>query len=315
MKKIADYVISHYKVVVGIVLVLTIPFGYSFARQKFHNHIDIYFDADDPDLLFYKRFQKIFGNEELGVIVFKSDDIFTPKNLSIVRDISKKLKDTYGVQRVFSLTETKEPVGRGDTIYFEHIIPNDGYDKIDLTAVKRRALSNKTIGGNIISADGKTTAILFELVPLQDNEQKRRILHEIMHHARAIAGNAVTLRFAGVPIVEVEMNALSRKDFMNFTPITFFLIFAVVWLMLKKISLSLLCQLNLFTCLVWGIGFFSLAGETFNIVTTVMAPILLAISVADSIHILAHFREMYVLNGGNHVAAVHNTVRNVWLPC
>lgn len=315
MKKIADYVIVHYKIVLAIVIILTVPLAVFFARQKFYNHVDIYFDADDPDLLFYKRFQKVYGNEELGVIVFKSDDIFTPKNLAIVRDISKKLRSTEGVQRVFSLTETKEPVGRNDTIAFENIIPDADYNTLDLAAVKRRALANKTIGGNIISADGKTTAILFELVPLSDNEQKRRILLSAMESARAIAGNAVELRFAGVPIVEVEMNTLSQKDFLTFTPITFVLIFIVVWLMLRKISLSVLCQINLLTCLIWGIGFFSLAGETFNIVTTVMAPILLAISVADSIHILAHFREMYELNGGDHAAAVHNTVRNVWLPC
>lgn len=315
MKKIADYIIARYKLVLVIVIILSVPFAYYFARQKFHNHVDIYFDADDPDLLFYKRFQKVYGNEELGVIVFKSDDIFTAKNLHVVREISKKLRAIDGIQRVFSLTETKEPVGRNDTIAFENIIPDGDFSTMDLARVKKRALANKTIGGNIISADGKTTAILFELVPISDNEQKRRILLSAMESARAIAGSDVNLRFAGVPIVEVEMNVLSRKDFISFTPLTFILIFIVVWMLLKKVSLSVLCQVNLLACLVWGIGIFSLAGETFNIVTTVMAPMLLAISVADSIHILAHFREMYELNGGDHTAAVHNTVRNVWLPC
>lgn len=314
MKKIADYVIARYKTVLAVVIILSVPFAFFFTRQKFHNHVDIYFDADDPDLQFYKRFQKVYGNEELGVIVFKSGDIFTVKNITIVREISKKLRETKGVQRVFSLTETKEPVGRGDTVAFENIIPGD-FEKTDLQAVKHRAIANKTIGGNIISVDGKTTAILFELIPLSDNEQKRRILISVMEMARRIAENEVELHFAGVPIVEVEMNTLSRKDFISFTPLTFVLIFLVVWILLKKVSLSVLCQINLFACLVWGIGIFSLAGETFNIVTTVMAPMLLAISVADSIHILAHFREMYELNGGNHVGAVHNTVRNVWLPC
>ncbi len=314
MKKIVDYVIAHYRIIFASIIVITLPFAIFFTRQKFHNHVDIYFDADDPDLLFYKQFQKVYGNEELGVIVFKSGDIFTAKNLSIVRQISTMLRETEGVQRVFSLTEAKEPVGRGETISFENIIPDADFNTIDLREAKRRACANKTIVGNIISSDGKTTAILFELVPMSDNEQKRRILISIMDMARRIAGGVVELRFAGVPIVEVEMNTLSRKDFLSFTPLTFILIFIIVWLMLKKMSLSVLCQINLLICLVWGIGFFSLAGETFNIVTTVMAPLLLAISVSDSIHILAHFRDVYALNGGDHVSAVHNTIRNVWLP-
>jgi hypothetical protein len=58
-----------------------------------------------------------------------------------------------------------------------------------------------------------------------------------------------------------------------------------------------------------------MTGETFNIVTTIIGPLLLAISVADSIHVLAHYREIYTLNGGDHAGAVHNTIRNVWLPC
>ncbi len=315
MKKIADFITAKYKIVLAVILLLTIPMGYFFTKQGFFNHVDIYFDANDPDLLFYKRFQKTYGNEEMAVIVFKTEDMFTAGNLGIIRDISKRVLATEGVQRVFSLTESEEAVGRSDTITFERVIPDGDLSRADLGKVKRRVMANKTIVGSVISPDGKTTAILIELQPMTDNEKKRAILLSIMDFSRRIAGSGIGLHFAGVPIVEVEMNTLSQRDFMTFTPITFILIFLVVWWLLRKMTLSVLCQFNLLICLVWGIGFFAMTGETFNIVTTIIGPLLLAISVADSIHILAHYREIYVLNGGDHAGAVHNTIRNVWLPC
>jgi len=315
MKKIADFITAKYKLVLAVILLLTVPMGYFFTKQKFFNHVDIYFDKNDPDLNFYKRFQQVYGNEEMAVIVFKTGDIFTAKTLGVILDISKRVLATEGVQRVFSLTESEEAVGVNDTIDFERVIPEGDLSRADLGKVKRRVMANKTIVGSVISPDGKTTAILIELQPMSDNVRKRDILRSIMAFSREIAGEGIDLRFAGVPIVEVEMNTLSQRDFMIFTPITFMLIFLVVWWLLKKMSLSVLCQFNLLLCLVWGIGFFSMAGETFNIVTTIIGPLLLAISVADSIHILAHYREIYTLNGCDHTGAVHNAIRNVWLPC
>ena len=315
MKKVADFITTRYKLVLAIIVLLTIPMGYFFSQQKFFNHVDIYFDANDPDLQFYKRFQRVYGNEEMAVIVFKTDDIFTLRNLSVIRDISEKVRSISGIQRVFSLTESEEAVGKNDTISFDRIIPEGELKTSDLPRIKRRALANKTIVGSVISEDGNTTAILIELEPMTDNERKREILLSIMDFSREIAGSAIDLHFAGVPIVEVEMNTLSRRDFLLFTPITFIIIFMIIWFLLKKITLSMLCQVNLLVCLMWGIGFFSMTGETFNIVTTIIGPLLLAISVADSIHILAHYKEIYDLNGGDYASAAHNAIRNVWLPC
>ncbi|HPA73987.1 MAG TPA: hypothetical protein PKY31_17070, partial [Spirochaetota bacterium] len=163
MKKIADFITAKYKIVLAVILLLTIPMGYFFTKQGFFNHVDIYFDANDPDLLFYKRFQKTYGNEEMAVIVFKTEDMFTAGNLGIIRDISKRVLATEGVQRVFSLTESEEAVGRSDTITFERVIPDGDLSHTDLGIVKRRVMANKTIVGSVISPDGKTTAILIEL--------------------------------------------------------------------------------------------------------------------------------------------------------
>jgi predicted RND superfamily exporter protein len=315
MNSLIDLIIKGSRYMLAAILLISLPMLYSSLHQKFFNHVDIFFEENDPDILFYKKFQKTYGNEELAVILFTERDIFTMENIELIRKMTSRIDKSEGISRVFSLTNAKEAVGTEDTVIFRRIIPEGELDQQSLTSIRRKALTNNTLVNNLISREGKTTAILIELEPIRDNMKKREILMGIMNSCNEIAGRRTTLHFAGVPYVEVELNSLTQNDFFTFTPIIFLITFLIVTMMLKNISLSLLCQLNLLLSLIWGVGIFSLCGETLNMVTMIMGAVLLAIAVADSIHILSHYREMYALNGGNHVDAVRDAVRYVWLPC
>ena len=320
MNRIIDVLIKHYGFVLIAVFLLSAPFMYYTLNHEFFNHIDIFFDNDDPNLQYYKQFQKTYGNEELAVIVFKQKDIFTSDNMRIIRKISESIKNTPGIQRVFSLTEHEKAWGSGNIITFKKLVPDKDLSSKELAGIRQIALSDDVIRNNLISPDGTTTSILIELMPFKINEKKRDTLLDVMDKAKNIArtkkkGEAINLRFAGVPYVEVEMNYLSKRDFFTFTPLVFLVIFIIVFALLKKASISVLCQLNLLLSLTWTVGFFVACGETFNMATVVIGPVILAIAVADSIHMLAHYRKLYVIKGQDHVEAVHNAAKSVWLPC
>ncbi len=315
MNSLIDLIIKRSRYILAAILLISLPMLYASIHQKFFNHVDIFFEENDPDILFYKNFQKTYGNEELAVILFTERDIFTRENIELIRKMTSHIDKSEGISRVFSLTNAEEALGTEDTVIFKSIIPEEELDQQSLTSLRKKALTNNTLVNNLISRDGKTTAILIELEPIRDNMKKREILRGIMDSCNEIAGRRTKLHFAGVPYVEVELNSLTENDFFTFTPIIFLIIFLIVTMMLKKISLSLLCQLNLLLSLIWGVGIFSFCGETLNMVTMIMGAVLLAIAVADSIHILSHYREVYALNGCNHVDAVRDAAKYVWLPC
>ena len=100
MNKLFDVIIRKYKYIMVAIVLLSLPMGYYFTQYKFFNHIDIFFDASDPNLQFYKNFQKRYGNEELGVILFKAPDgtVFNERVITVIRSISAQLKEADGVQ-------------------------------------------------------------------------------------------------------------------------------------------------------------------------------------------------------------------------
>lgn len=315
MNHIIDVIINKYKLVLAGILIITLPFGYFFAKQTTLNHIDIFFEKDDPDLLFYKKFQETYGNDEMGVIVFKDDTIFSIQNIDIIRKISQMITTAGGVQRVLSLSEVKVPVAAEDMVRFEKIVPKGDLDDADVLKIRDVAMAHELVTQSLVSKDGTTTAILFELESLGSNIKKRAILLKIMDAAKDIAGNAVTLHFSGTPFLEVEINALTKKDNIRFTPITIGIILVIVTLLFRKLSLSFLTLFNIFLIEIWGVGFLTACGESMNMMTVIIPPVLIAIAVADSIHILAHYRDIYLSSKKEHLTAVAETIKDLWLPC
>ena len=318
IERFIDFIIRRYRLVLAVMLILTLPMLYFYSQKRHYNHIDIYFDSDNHDLLYYREFQKKFGNEELVFIVFKDREIFTRENIDLVRKVSDEVGRVPGVQRVLSLTEAKEAVGDAESVSFKHYFPKDGVLSDEhIRAARGKMLAEPVLLNNLISRDGATTAIVAEIESLKE-EQKRATIDSVMKAAGKAAGaRAGELRYAGVPIAESRMNSLSTRDFNTFTPITLILIFVLVAFTLRNLTLSLLTMANMLIILVWGIGFFVLSGETFNMLTVAMGPMLLTSAVESSVHTLSEFEEDYLAEDGrkNYAALVRKTIGMVLAPC
>lgn len=310
-----NFIVAHYRIVLVILFLLTIPMAYFYSQQKHENHIGIYFDKDNEDLIYYRQFQEKYGNEEFIMVVFREPDIFTAKNMNIIRDITSALKNIDGVQRTLSLTEVKEARGEADSIAFRQIIP-DTYSDDSLASLKKRVLSDRNLVNSVISPDGTTTAIFAQLLPFND-EEKRRLVSTIINEVEKAGAGRTGLHISGVPVVEARMNILSARDYNLFTPITLLIIFIIVALNLRNWTLSFLTLINMLLIFAWGIGIYCMAGQTFNMLTVILGPMLLTTAVEHSIHVLSQFEEDYIASDGrnNYADLVRMTIREVWIPC
>ncbi len=315
MNNLINFIIRNYKFVLIVILLVSIPFVYFNTKQKFDHQIEIFFEKDDPDLNYYKKFRKAYGNEEMGIIVFKDKNIFTNENIDIIRKISGMLKKIKGVQRVFSITEQKEAVYINDTLYFNKIIPPGFLKESALNAIRKKVLSNKVMLKRFISIDGTTSAIMMELKPTKNIDEKTVLIQNISKTANGIAEGKIDLHFAGTPYFQVEMTKLTQKDMRTLVPIAAIIIFIIVILMLRNFKLSILCMADLGITVIIALGLFIMFGESLNVVTNMLPGILLAIAVASSIHLLAHYKDEYTLNGKDHIGAVTSATKAVWIPC
>ncbi|MBU0992653.1 MAG: MMPL family transporter [Proteobacteria bacterium] len=313
--RIFRYILSKHRLILLSIIILTIPMTYFFSRQTYENNLDIYFEKDDPDLLAYKKFQVQYGNDEMIFIVFKKENIFTIKNVALVRELSASLRELKGVQRVFSIADVEEALAENDTIRFRKMIPegDNALDAKTLENVKHRMLGNRAIVNSLISQDGTTTTIAAELKGMPLNK-KKDVLTKIRETAELVNAGRADLRFAGTAFIETRMNDLSQRDFWIFTPVTLAMIFVVMLVLVRNIKLTILCQVNMLITVFWSIGLFVMCGESFNLITDIMGATLLAIAVEDSVHILSEYNDEFSLFNDPELT-IANTLRRVWFPC
>ena len=318
--KLIDLIMTHYKKLLSLIIILFVPMSYYFVQQQYVNHVEIYFDKSDADLAFYKRFQETYGNEQQVLIVFEDDDIFNRENILTIKAITDAMEDIDGILRVFSLTNVETAKSEDGAVafgpLFSHAFFTSGNPTLvadELNVAKKKASSRMGMLPMLISDNLKVTAVICEVADLHV-EAKRELMETIMKTAENIAGNRIKLRYAGVVYLETELNYRTQKDNETITPLICLLIVLIAGFLLKNVWLSCLTLVNLIVIITLSIGLFVWRGETFNIISSMMSPILLAISVSASIHLLSQFRQEPMF-GSDNKTALKNAMGHVFTAC
>jgi predicted RND superfamily exporter protein len=309
-----EALLSRPRRVLGILFACTLFFLYCFFQQSHNNHISVFFEPDAPRYSAYQEFQAIFGNEEFVVVALADEDLFSADSLEAIRRLSEALERIEGVERVVSLTHVEEFQGSRDAILLRPVVPPGSLTPAKAARARERALGNRYVNRHLLADDARMTAVHVELASMGE-DRKRHAAEEILRVSEEAAADAFRVYCSGPPFVEVEMNRLSEKDFKTFIPVILAIIFALIFLFLRHPGLSILCEINLLVILVWGVGLYVFCGEAFNIITSTMGAILLAIAIADSIHILSHLKDTLRRRPTDAITGLRQTIRQVWFPC
>jgi predicted RND superfamily exporter protein len=289
--------------------------GYFCSKLVFNHTADAYFKKHDPKVIDYNTFKKTFGNEELALIIIQDDRIFSNEILGIIRSISKTIDTMDHVYSVYSITEQDESVATDDTLGTRKLIPEGPLSDKELEEVKQKALKNQAVVDRLISGNGTVTAIAFELTSFNDSTLKTRFMEEVMAASNKIAGNRVKLRFNGVPFFEIEESKLTNQDMMMIIPLMTLLTSLVIVVLFRSFTINAICLFTLFVMNTITFGLFALSGEPVNLVTSIMAAVLMNVIAPDLIHFIAHYNDELALNDNDHMKAVIATVKSIWLPC
>ncbi|MBU0995796.1 MAG: MMPL family transporter [Proteobacteria bacterium] len=312
----ASFVVTRKHYIFVLVLCLSLPAGYYTAMQKHDNHLDAYFEDTNTEWIHYKDFQRTYGNDELEVVIVHGDNLFTKKNIQIIRDLTEAINGISGVNRVTSITEAESPVNENgdDTVNFMKFFPEKNLSREGLEKGRKRIEESHLIQNYLISEDAKTAAVVVLLDPLSEKE-KINTSRKIFETAKKIIDGRIEFRVAGIPVVEADLNAIGVREGIILGSATYIMIFIVILLLLKDFTLAILAQVNLLVTFLYGIGLFVFCGETFNMVTVSMGVVLLAICIADDIHLLVQYKDDYEKLNQDPEKAIKQTIKHVFVPC
>lgn len=280
------------------------------------NSMEVWLNSDDPDWINYQNFHAQFEDDDFIVLAFKADNIFTRDALKKISDLTEKLEKIPYILNVTSLTNTEYIHGKNDTISFSELIPEvpDNIEEID--RIKHIALSNPIFRSNLISDDGQVTAIIIRVEKQPEGVNYQRKLTDQLYKfiEKESENGKYTLHIAGISVlIGLEDRASTDDASLEYSLVTILtILFLYVIhrrLVYVLISLAVVIMAN-----IWIHGVLPLFGSTYNMITSILATLIMVIGIADTIHFISEYKTQRDKTGSTVIAAKRAFLM-ISLPC
>lgn len=276
---------------------------------------------DDPIYQTYERFRREFGEQQPILIAVKSDHLFTPDVLRFIRDVTDDLQRVDTVERVDSLatanvveTLPSDPVtGEPGGINVRALLDRRHDDAGGAERVRRRVLDDPLFRGDLVSDDGRVTAIVVTVDDRTFNQVRSRVLDRIHRVVEARRPHDVSVYYNGDPEITEALAQISVGDAKVMTPLIILLTVIGIYAMFRSWTLTVLLVAASLVSMVWCVGLFFALGFRFNIVASMLPPLVLILAVTDDVHIVQQFQTELRRHGDRRRAFI-DTIEHLFMP-
>ncbi|MBF0589823.1 MAG: MMPL family transporter [Magnetococcales bacterium] len=154
---------------VGIVSALLIA---PLPRLTIDTSNEGFFSPDDPALVAYDDFRDRFGKDDELMVVFRPPEVFDYTFLETLRTMQAEIGEKVPyIKKITSLVNARRTYGKEDVLVVEKLIETTPTTPEAMVELKNRVMSNPAYINNLISADGRFTAMLIEPVAVVDHTE------------------------------------------------------------------------------------------------------------------------------------------------
>lgn len=252
--------------------------------------VDNLLPQHDLERIYYEDVKRTFGGDEATVIAVFADDVFAPATLAKIDDLSTKLAQVEGVSQVFSVT-TLQGVGTDEFGALHvgrlmHELPKTAEEAADL---KRRIVANPLYAGRAVSDDGKATGILVVYDLLSEAEFLERDIEGQIRGLLETAEDPEGFAVTGIQTLKVNAARLMEEDLQRFLPVSFVVVVIILTWIFRTIRGVVLPLAAVTIGVVWTVAFMVLAETPINLGTLVLPPLLMAIGIAYTVHVVSRY--------------------------
>jgi predicted RND superfamily exporter protein len=252
-------------------------------------------------------FRRDFGDDEIVVLGLTHPDLLGDAGIAALQELTARIAALDSVHRVTSLVTVRqivsgpggaEPVplvpgpeaasslpGRSDAGPVPaHPVGEDPGTR--RAAIERAIDDNPHLTGLLISRDRRTAALVIEIEDRPGDEAYRARLVETLRAVQAEprpAGEAIHL--TGITVQKYDTTRLVRRDQAIVLPLSVLILAIALGVVTRSVAGVVLPLLVTGVTTVWTIGLYAAVGLRVNVITSLLPPLLLVLSVTTAIHL------------------------------
>jgi predicted RND superfamily exporter protein len=315
--RLAIFIIKQRLPLIALLAVMTAFMAYKAKDVEMTYDFAKVVSADDPDMVYFKRFHDVFG-EDGNVLVAGMQDssVYELANFKHLSDLSKNLNKVEGVTAVISLPNliniSKDTVERKFTT--SKIFEPFPQDQKQLDSLLKKVQELHFYDGQIINQKTGATLLAITVDPAYLNSSRRAaVMNNIMAYTDDFtAKTKIKLHLAGLPFVRAIMTTKVADEMKLFLLLALVVTGVTLYLSFRSLSAVVFPLLIISLAVIWVLGTISLMGYKISLLTGLIPAIIVVIGVPNSTYLLATYHQEFRKHG-NQVLAMARVISKLGL--
>jgi uncharacterized protein len=263
------------------------------------NDITAWFSKQDPVYKDYERYRKEFGGTRSLIVALKAesaDRLFARDTLQFIEKASGDIERVDTVQRVNSLSTATivrairtDQAGDDGGLDVRPLL--DHLDTRDAAEIKREALADDLLRGDLVSEDATTTAIIVSFDEDRIDEVRGGVIQKIHDIVDPNLPRGVHAYYNGSLEISETYNRITLDNQQKFTPPILLFTVLAIYVSFRSWRKTALAMFAIIVSILWTLGLFSLMGYTYNVLASMLVPLIVVLAIADDVHIMQHWDE------------------------
>lgn len=289
MNKFCEAMLKYRILIILVTIAITIFFGIGLTRLWINSDIFTYLKPDDPAVKLFNRIGEDFKGNFLVMVGIETDNVFTAKNLNLIKELTDVFKNIDGITSVMSLINILDIRKNEGMLEVGNLIDEENIPETpkDLERLKSYVMSKEMYRGKIVSVDGKITLIICRIKP---DVNKIQVAKQIISSTKP-KQNQAKFYYSGLPIQMTDMLATIKNDVIRLVPFVSIVIIIVLFASFYSIRGVLLPLIAVLLSTTWSVGLMGWIGTPLSMISNAMPVVLIAIGSAYGIHFISKYYE------------------------
>ena len=317
MKKLADFIINQRLLVLGLITLITLVFGYYCTKLTISTNFNDLLPQTHPYVGVHNQFRETFGGANFLVIMVsvKEGTIFNRETLEKVRYITDELEGLPGVDRYKILSIASRKLKNTQitswgleavSLMYPEVPKNDE----EMEVLKNAIYSNEAYYGFYVSLDSKKCLIFADFF---EEELDYNVVYRELERIRSetesdnvtvsIVGNPMHLGVVASMIRIVNLIMLGTAIVI---PILLFFAYRSVWAMF-------MIPFSAVVSGIWGLGFMGIMGYNLDPLIFVMPFLISLMAFRHSHQLYNRYYEEYIRTKDN-LAGIRVIIEKMFMP-
>ncbi|MFQ5352079.1 MAG: RND family transporter, partial [Candidatus Binatia bacterium] len=324
-ERFISLVIRRPALVILAVVAITGGFSAQLTRLTVDADTRSFMPRHDPALANLDHLEDTFGSPYLTRIIIERNDhpqgVYNPETLGLIVEITDWLKTRPEFQTdlnsdLRSLSTVNNIIGDETGMVVKPFIEEPPNTQAEATEIRRAIEDNGIYVGLLAGYSGRAASIV-----VRESEEGRgkrvetffMLRNKLDQYTRQ--GRPEKFYITGRPVLEGLFGKYIPEESQRTSPVVVLMLAVLLYVSFRSLRGVLIPFVVIGCTELWMLGFLGLWGHPFYTITSILPVLLIAIAVADSIHLMAKYYEAQEeLGGDDKPAVVRQTMRAMGAP-